>query len=77
MSGAPVGIAGYHVEPRIGGPHGCWSSWTVRPFGGKKGIKTFSYRKKAIAFAEGLKRARFVVVHKLDGTVHYVRQTGR
>jgi hypothetical protein len=67
----------YNVEPRFGGPQGCWSSWTVRPMGGKKGVKTFSYRKAAIAFAVGLRHCRYVFVHTLDGTVDYVKRVAR
>jgi hypothetical protein len=67
----------YNVEPRFGGPRGCWSSWTVRPVGGKKAIATFSYRKTAIAFAVGLRHCRYVFVHTLDGTVHYVKRVAR
>jgi hypothetical protein len=63
----------YNVEPRFGGPRGCWSSWTVRPMGGKKGVKTFSRRRSAILFAMGLRHCRWVFVHTLDGTVQYVK----
>lgn len=66
----------YSVEPRFGGPHGCWSSWTVRPIGGKRGIKTFPLRKDAIAFALGLRHCRWAFIHTLDGAVQYVRRGG-
>jgi hypothetical protein len=71
------GPVSYNVEARFSGPRYCWSSWTVRPMGGKKGIRTFSRRSAAIAFAVGLKRCRWVFVHTLDGTVQYVKRVAR